>query len=127
MLDLEQDEGGAGDAGDGGGVQADPAQCLEGDLEQGVRAFGDAVDAADHLVERLLVFGEFAALGFLDRVAEAGPGVLVAQVGQGGQVQGGGEPVERVDESVGAGAGGESARGRAGPGRPRSASRPERR
>lgn len=48
MLDLEQDEGGAGDAGDGGRVQACPAQGLEGDLQQGVRALGDALDAADH-------------------------------------------------------------------------------
>jgi hypothetical protein len=55
------------------------------------------VDAPEDLVERLLVLGEFAALGLLDRVAEAGADVLVAEVGQGGGAQGGGESVEGVD------------------------------
>jgi hypothetical protein len=105
VFELEQDESRAGDAGDGGGVEADSAQGLEGDLEQGVGAFGDTVYAPDDLVERLLVLGELAALWLLDRVAEAGAGVLVAQVGQGGQVQGGGEAVEGVDQAVGTGAG----------------------
>lgn len=93
MLELEQDEGGSGDAGDGCGVEADPAQGLESDLQQGVGTFGDSVDASDHGVERLVGLGEFTALGLLDRVAEAGPGVLVAEVGQGRDAQGGGEPV----------------------------------
>jgi hypothetical protein len=72
VFELEQDESRAGDAGDGGGVGADSAQGLEGDLEQGVGAFGDTVYAPDDLVERLLVLGELAALWLLDRVAEAG-------------------------------------------------------
>lgn len=72
MFELEQDEGGAGDPGDGSRDEADPAQGLEGDLEQGVGAFGDAVGAPDDLVECLLVLGEFAALGLLDRVTKTG-------------------------------------------------------
>lgn len=106
MLRLEQNEGGAGDLGDRLGVEPDPAQSLEDHLEQGVGAFGHAVDVADDGVERLRVVGEFAALGFFDRVAEAGPGVLVAEVGQGGDVQGVGEPSQGGDQAVGTGSGG---------------------
>ncbi len=79
MFELEQDECGAGDPGDRRRVEADAAQGLEGDLQQGVRALGNTVDAPDHLVECLVVLGEFTALRFLDRVAEAVAGVLVAQ------------------------------------------------
>lgn len=72
----------------------------------------------DRLAERPLLGAEFSALRLLERMAEAVPGVLVAQVGQGRHTQGGGEPV--------AGAGGvvlavEAHRGRlaaaSGPGR----------
>jgi hypothetical protein len=45
-------------------------------------------------------------LGFLTGWAEAGPGVLVAEVGQGGDVGGVGEPVQGGDQAVGTGAGG---------------------
>lgn len=38
------------------------------------------------------------ALGLLDRVAQAWPGVLVAEVGRGRDVHGGGEPVRGVDQ-----------------------------
>jgi hypothetical protein len=93
VFELERDESRAGD---GGGVEADSAQGLEDDPEQGVGAYGETVYAPDDLVERLPVLGELAALWLLDRVAEAGASVLVAQVGQGGQVQGGGEAVEGV-------------------------------
>lgn len=106
MFEPEQNEGGAGDPGDGRGVEADPAQGFGGDLQQGVGALGDGVDAPEHGVERLVVVGQFSALGLLDRVTEAASGVLVAEVGQGGDAQRGGEPVEGVDEAVGAGAGG---------------------
>lgn len=67
MLQMEQDEGGSGDPGDASGVEADSAQGLEGDLEQGVGPLGDRVDASDDRVERLLCVVEFASLGLLDR------------------------------------------------------------
>jgi hypothetical protein len=106
VFQLEEDESGSGDPGDAAGVEADPAQSFERDFEQGVRTFGDAVDAANHLVERLLFEVEFAALGLLDGVAEARAGVLVPEVGQRGDVQCGGEPVQGVDQAVGTGTGG---------------------
>ncbi|GHF00752.1 hypothetical protein GCM10014715_66170 [Streptomyces spiralis] len=81
------------------------------------------MDAPEHGVERLLGLGEFTALGLLDRVAEAGPGVLVAEVGQGGDAQGGGEPVQGVDQAVGPCAGGVVLTARADGGN-REASRP---
>lgn len=82
MFQLEEDEGGSGDAGDGRRVEADPAEGLEGDLQQGAGAFGHAVHAADRRVERLVFLGEFATLGLLDRVTEAAADVLVTEVGQ---------------------------------------------
>jgi len=106
VFELEQDEGGSGDASDGRGVESDPAQGPEGDLQQGVGPLGDSVHTPDHGVERLVGFGEFTALGLLDRVAKAVCDVLIAEVGQGGDAQGGGEPVEGVDQAVGTGAGG---------------------
>ncbi|GAA3481945.1 hypothetical protein [Streptomyces yanii] len=51
------------------------ARGLEGDLQQGVGAFRDAVNPADEGVERHVILGELAALGLLDRLAEAGPGM----------------------------------------------------
>lgn len=39
VFELQQDEDGAGDPGDGRGVEADPAQCLEGDFSA-KRAYG---------------------------------------------------------------------------------------
>lgn len=65
MFQLEQDEGGSGDPGDAAGVEADPAQGLEGRLEQGVGTLTDAVDAADDRVVRLLLRGQRALAGFL--------------------------------------------------------------
>lgn len=79
MIQLEQDEGGSGDPGDAAGVEADPAQGLEGDLGQGLGPLGDRIDALDDRVERLLFVAEFAALGPLGRVAEAVTGVLVGR------------------------------------------------
>ena len=106
MFELERDEGGSGDPGDGRGPRLTLAQGLESNLQQGVGTFGDSVDASDHGVERLLGLGEFTAFGLLDRVAEAGPGVLVAEAGRGRGAQGGGEPVQGVDKSAGSCAGG---------------------
>ncbi len=120
MFELEQDEGGSGDAGDGSGVEADPAQGLAGDLRQGVGPLGNGVNASDHCGERLLGLGEFAALGLLDRVAQAVCGVLVAEVGQGGDAQGDSKPVQGVDQAVCAGAGGVVLAARPGRGDPQS-------
>jgi hypothetical protein len=58
------------------------------------------VDATDDGVERLGIHGQFAAHGFLDRVAKAVASVLVAEVGRGG-----GESVLGGDQAVGASAG----------------------
>ncbi len=66
-------------------------KALKVTLSRGVGALGHTVDAADDGVERLGIHGQFAALGLLDRVAEAAASVLVAEVGQGGDIQGGGE------------------------------------
>lgn len=63
VLELQDDEGGSGDPGDGRRIEADPAQGLEGDLQKGVRTLRHAVHAPDHRVERLVFFGEFAAFG----------------------------------------------------------------
>jgi hypothetical protein len=101
-----QDKGCPRDPDEAAGVEAAPAQGLEGDLEQGVRALGDTMDATDHPDERPLLGGEFAVLWLLDRVAEPGPGALVAQVGQGGYAQGGCELVESGEQAVRSGAGG---------------------
>lgn len=45
-------------------------------------------------------------LGLFNWVAEAGSGVLVAEVGRGGDVEGVGKPVQGGDQAVGTGAGG---------------------
>ncbi|GGJ64563.1 hypothetical protein GCM10010121_089040 [Streptomyces brasiliensis] len=105
VLELEQDKSCGGDLRDAAGVEADPAQGLEGGLEQGVGAPADPVDAADELVVGLLGLGQFATGGLLVRVAEAVAGVL-AEVDEGRHVQFGGDPVEGVDQAVVAGAGG---------------------
>jgi hypothetical protein len=50
--------------------------------------------------------GEFTASGLRDRVAEAVSRIAVAEVGQGGNAEESGKPVQGVDQAVGAGAGG---------------------
>ncbi len=74
MFQLEQDEGGAGDSGDPAEVEADAAQGLEGDLEQGVGPLGDAVNATDDLVGGLLGFVEFSACRRSHWASRAGHG-----------------------------------------------------
>src|SRR5258705_336581 len=106
VLELEQDEGCGGDLRDATGVETDPAQGLEGGLEQGVGALADAVDAADDLVVGLLDLGQLTFSGLLMRVPEAVAGVLVSGVDRGGHVRLGGDAVGGVDQAVVAGAGG---------------------
>lgn len=64
-------------------VEADAAQGLEGALQQSVRALGKMVDAPDHLVECLVVLGEFTALRFLDRKPSSGKTLLAASATSG--------------------------------------------
>ncbi|MFD7616297.1 hypothetical protein [Streptomyces sp. NPDC059802] len=95
MFASERDEGGAGDAGDGtGGGEADHGQGPEGDLEQRFSMLGHTEDAADDGVERPYTFGQFAALGVLDRVAEAVAGAFATEVGRGGDTRGDGASVQ---------------------------------
>src|SRR5260370_37752842 len=106
VLELEQDEGCGGDLRDSAGVETDPAQGLEGGLEQGVGTLADAVDTADDLVVGLLALGQLTSGGLLVRVPEAVAGVLVPEVDQGRHVQLSGDAVEGLDQAVVAGAGG---------------------
>ncbi len=106
ILELEQGEGCSGDLRDAAGVEADPAQSLEGGLERRVGAFAHAVDTPDDLVVGLLGLDQYAARGLLDRVAKAVAGVLVAEVDRGRDAQLGGEGVQGVDQAVMAGTGG---------------------
>lgn len=55
---------------------------------------------------RTLRLCEFTPLWLLDRVAEPVADVLAAEVGQCGDAQDVGEPVEGLDQAVGTGAGG---------------------
>src|SRR5512143_1745877 len=79
---MKQDEGGSDDLADAPGAAAVAAQDLVGGLEQGVRAFAEAAQGALDGVEGLLVHGQRAALGFLERDLEDVGFAFVAQVGQ---------------------------------------------
>ena len=60
MLVVEQGEGGSGDRADAPRAEVDPAQCLEGDLEQGVAAFGPSPGGRVQQVDGALVGGQAA-------------------------------------------------------------------
>ncbi len=81
---VQQDEGGGGDGADAPGAEADPAQCLEGGLEQGVAAFGRGAGGRVQQVHGALVGGQPLAGAVLDRRGQRRPLPLVAQVGEGG-------------------------------------------
>jgi hypothetical protein len=93
VFQLQQNESRGSDLRNTAGVEADPAEGLLCGLEQGVRSFADSVDAADDLVEDLLVLGEFTALGLLDWDPESFGCSLLAQVSQSEQAlpDGGGQ------------------------------------
>ncbi len=85
MLVVEQDEGGGGNGADAPGAEADPAQCLEGGLEQRVAAFGRGAGGRVQQVDGALIVGQPALGGVLDRDGQRVAFALVAQVGQGGK------------------------------------------
>ena len=58
MLVVQQDEGGGGDGADAPGAEADPAQCLEGGLEQRVAAFGRGPGGRVQQVDGALIVGQ---------------------------------------------------------------------
>ena len=55
MLAVEEHEGGSGDGADAPGAEADPAQHLEGGLEQRVAAFGRSAGGRMQEVDGALV------------------------------------------------------------------------
>src|SRR3712207_4449092 len=80
---MKEDEGGGGDGADAPGAEADPAQRLEGGLEQGVAAFGRSSGGRVQQVDAALVRGQPPLGGALDRGGQRLPLAFVAQVGQG--------------------------------------------
>ena len=58
MLGVEQDERGGGDGTDSPWAQADPAQRLEGGLEQGVAAFGRGPGGRVQQIDGALIDGQ---------------------------------------------------------------------
>lgn len=71
---------------DAPGIEADPAQGLEGDGEQSIRAFTDAAYAAQQFVVGVLVIAEPALVGLLlERDADDVGGAFITQVGQAGR------------------------------------------
>src|SRR4051794_3371470 len=102
---MEEDQGGGGDRADAPEAQADPAQRLEGGLEQRVAAFGRSAGGRVQQVDGALVVGQRRVGGFLDRRGQRRPLALVAQVGQGGVLVVG-PFVQQQDLGVGAKRGG---------------------
>src|SRR5919107_4019586 len=84
MLVVEQYEGGGGDRADAPGAEADPAQRLEGRLEQRVAAFGRGPGGRVQQVDGALIVGQRRVGGLLDRRGQRRPLALVAEIGQGG-------------------------------------------
>jgi hypothetical protein len=81
---VEQHEGGGGDGADAPGAEADPAQRLEGGLEQRVAALGRGAGGRVQQVDGALVGGQSVAGGGLERRGQRRPLALIAQVGQDG-------------------------------------------
>jgi hypothetical protein len=71
VLVVEQDEGGGGDRADPPRAQADPAQCLEGGLEQGVAAFGRRPGGRVQQVDGALVVGSGRSATFFTGMVSA--------------------------------------------------------
>jgi hypothetical protein len=84
VLVMEEDERGGGDGADAPGAEADPAQGLEGGLEQGVAAFGRSAGGRVQQVDGALVVAESATGRLLDRGGQRGAFAFVAEVGQDG-------------------------------------------
>jgi len=105
MFVVEQDQCGGDDVADAPGAAAPAAQRFEAGLEQAVGAFAEAAQGAVDGVVGLLVDGQLAAGGFLDRDAEQVGLAFVAQVGQAelAVVDPGGDLGEQVGVGVGGG------------------------
>src|SRR3954470_10172145 len=97
-----QDECRFGDGANSLRAQSDAVEGLPAGLEQGDRAFALGAQTADELVAGEVVRVQVAALG---RRQHAGPGAVVALVGQRGQAQQGSRGVERAEEAGGPGGG----------------------
>lgn len=67
MLPVQQHECGSDHLPDAPGIEADSAQGLEGDGEQGVRTFANAAQAPQHLVVGVLVVAEPGLAALLHR------------------------------------------------------------
>ncbi len=78
MLVVEQDEGGGGDGADAPRAKTDPAQRLEGGLEQGIAAFGRGSGGDMQQVDGALVVSQRRVGGLLDRRGQRGPFAFVA-------------------------------------------------
>ena len=70
MLVVEEDEGGGGDGADAPGAEADPAQRLDGGLEQRVAAFSQRPGGRVQQVDAALIVGQRLAGDLLDRSGE---------------------------------------------------------
>jgi hypothetical protein len=101
---MEQDQRGGDDVADAPGAAAPAAERLEAGLEQAVGAFAEAAQGAMDGVVGLLVRGQLATGGFLDRDAEDLGLAFVAQIGQ--PVLPVVDPGGDLGEQVGVGAGG---------------------
>jgi hypothetical protein len=76
---VQQDKGSGGDRADAPGAEADPAQCLEGGLEQRVAAFGRSAGGRVQQVDGVLVGGQRRVGGLLDRRGQRRPLAFIAQ------------------------------------------------
>src|SRR5918998_2974567 len=79
---MKKDKGGGGDRADAPGAEADPAQGLEGGLEQRVAAFGRGPGGRVQQVDGALVGGQPAAGAVLDRRGQCRSLAFVPEVGQ---------------------------------------------
>src|SRR3954451_16099409 len=102
VLVVEQNEGGGGDRADAPGAEADPAQRLEGRLEQGVAAFGRGPGGRVQQVDGALIVGQRRVGALLDRRGQRRPLAFVGQVCQGGVVLVG--PLGQQRQRLGVGA-----------------------
>ena len=82
MFVVEHDERGGDDVADAPGAAAPAAERFEGGLEQAVSAFAQAAQGAVDGVVGLLVDGQLAVGGLLDRDAQQVGLAFVAQLGQ---------------------------------------------
>src|SRR3954463_15479974 len=115
---MEEDKGGGDDGADAPGAEADPAQRLEGRLEQGVAAFGRGPGGRVQQVDGALIVGQRRVGVLLDRRGQRRPLAFVAQVAQRGVVLVGPLGQQRQRLGVGAQRGGGGGGGVAGGGPP---------